>query len=133
VSFSVLFVCICVLYYCHRVVTQLQLNISYHISNKMQLYTVYLYLETALYVSGVSFTHHQERMQLYLQSLAFGNIFYIPIHIQLDTTLHSLFISGKYSTCFGCYFHPSSGAHAAVSTASSICQTVTATCRYSGR
>jgi hypothetical protein len=32
VSFSVLFVCICVLYYCHRVATQLQLNISYHIS-----------------------------------------------------------------------------------------------------
>jgi len=29
-SFSVLFVCICVLYYCHRVATQLQLNISYH-------------------------------------------------------------------------------------------------------
>jgi hypothetical protein len=31
VSFSVLFVCICVLYYCHRVATQLQLNI-YHIN-----------------------------------------------------------------------------------------------------
>ena len=30
VSFSVLFVCICVLNYCHWVVTQLQLNISYH-------------------------------------------------------------------------------------------------------
>jgi hypothetical protein len=28
--FSVLFVCICVLYYCHRLATQLQLNISYH-------------------------------------------------------------------------------------------------------
>jgi hypothetical protein len=31
VSFSVLFVCICALYYCQRVATQLQLNISYHI------------------------------------------------------------------------------------------------------
>jgi hypothetical protein len=29
VSFNVLFVCICVLYYCHQVATQLQLNISY--------------------------------------------------------------------------------------------------------
>jgi UV DNA damage repair endonuclease len=32
VSFSVLFVCIRVLNYCHRVATQLQLNISYHIN-----------------------------------------------------------------------------------------------------
>jgi hypothetical protein len=31
VSFSVLNVCICVLYYCHRLATKLQLNISYHI------------------------------------------------------------------------------------------------------
>jgi hypothetical protein len=29
VLFSVMFVCKCVLYYCHRVATQLQLNISY--------------------------------------------------------------------------------------------------------
>jgi len=27
----------------------------------MQLYTVYLYLETALHVSDVTYTHHQER------------------------------------------------------------------------
>jgi len=34
VLFCILFVCICVLYYCHRVATQLQLtNISYHISD----------------------------------------------------------------------------------------------------
>jgi hypothetical protein len=31
VTFSVLLVCKCVLKYCHRVATQLQLNISYHI------------------------------------------------------------------------------------------------------
>jgi hypothetical protein len=31
VSFSLLFVCICVLYDCHRVATQLQLNTSYNI------------------------------------------------------------------------------------------------------
>ena len=30
-SFSVLFVCICVLYYCHRVATQLQLNIFFNL------------------------------------------------------------------------------------------------------
>jgi hypothetical protein len=37
------------------------------ISNKMQRYTLYLYLETALHVSGGTFTHHKERIQLYLQ------------------------------------------------------------------
>jgi len=58
-------------------------NILRCISNKMQLCTVYLYLENC-------------------------------------------------STCFGCYFHPSSEAHTTVSTASGICHTVTATCRYRG-
>jgi hypothetical protein len=48
-------------------------------------------------------------------------------------TLHSLFISGNCSTCFGRYFRPSSGAHTTVSTASGICRTVTAICRYRGR
>ena len=37
----------------------------------MQRYTVYLYLETALHVSGGTSTHHQERMQVYLQNLVF--------------------------------------------------------------
>jgi hypothetical protein len=59
----------------------------------------------------------------------------IPIYsyIQQDATSHSLFISGKCSTCFGCYFHPSSGAHTTLSTTSVICHTVTAICRYRGR
>jgi hypothetical protein len=41
------------------------------ISNKMQRYTVYLYLEIALHVSGGTSIHHQERIQLYLQHLVF--------------------------------------------------------------
>jgi len=41
------------------------------ISNKMQRYTVYLYLENALHVSGGTSTHHRERIQLYLQHLVF--------------------------------------------------------------
>jgi len=35
----------------------------------MQRYTIYLYPETALNVSGGTTTHHQERIQLYLQHL----------------------------------------------------------------
>jgi len=53
----------------------------------------------------------------------------MPIYIQQDATLHSLFISENCSTYFGWYLHPSSGAHTTVFTASGICQTVTATCR----
>jgi len=37
----------------------------------MQRYTVYLYLETALHISAGTSTHHQERIQLYLQHLVF--------------------------------------------------------------
>jgi hypothetical protein len=46
-------------------------SIFQYISNKMQRYTVYLYLETALHVSGGTSTHYQERIQLYLQHLVF--------------------------------------------------------------
>ena len=42
-----------------------------YISNKMQRYTVYLYLETALDVSGGTSTHHQKHIQLCLQHLIF--------------------------------------------------------------
>jgi len=46
-------------------------SIFQYISNKMQRYTVYLYVETALHVSGGTSTHHRERIQLYLQHLVF--------------------------------------------------------------
>ena len=40
-----------------------------YISHKMRRYTIYLYLETALRVSGGISTHHQEHTQLYLHHL----------------------------------------------------------------
>ena len=46
-------------------------SIFQYISNKMKRYTVYLYLETALHVSGGTCTHHQERIQPCLQHLVF--------------------------------------------------------------
>jgi hypothetical protein len=46
-------------------------SIFQYTSNKMQRYTDYLYLETRLHVSGGTSTHHQERIQMYLQHLVF--------------------------------------------------------------
>jgi hypothetical protein len=56
VSFCELFVCKCVLYYCHWLATQFQLtNVSYHIVSyiwysKLQLYTyIYTYIHTYIH------------------------------------------------------------------------------------
>jgi hypothetical protein len=53
-------------------------NIFQYISNNMQLYTVHLYLETALHVSGGTSTHHQKRIQMYLQHLVFVKPLLLP-------------------------------------------------------
>jgi len=47
----------------------------------MQLYTVYLYLETALHVSGGTPTHHQKRIQRYPQHLVFVTPLLLPAAI----------------------------------------------------
>jgi len=46
--FPVLFVCKCVLYYCHRVATQLQLNISYHTISYQSYLLTHFYYKIAL-------------------------------------------------------------------------------------
>jgi hypothetical protein len=56
-------------------------SIFQYISNKMQRYTLYLYLETALHVSGGTSTHHQQRIQLYLQHLVFVTPLLLPFVI----------------------------------------------------
>jgi len=56
-------------------------NIFHYISNKVQLNTVYLYLETALHVSGGTSTHHQKRIQLYLQHLVLVTPLLLPAAI----------------------------------------------------
>ena len=45
-------------------------NILIYIQQDATLHSLF-YLETALHVSGVTTTHHQERKQLYLQHLVF--------------------------------------------------------------
>jgi len=49
---------------------KLSLSIPIYIQQDATLHGL-LYLETALHVSGGASTHHQERMQLYLQHLVF--------------------------------------------------------------
>ena len=70
VSFSVLFVCKCVLYYCHRVATQLQLtNISYIISISLYPHgllldgSIVLYYETCGLCVAVYIYYRASRIQ----------------------------------------------------------------------
>jgi hypothetical protein len=58
----------------------------------MQRYTVHLYLENALYVSGGTSTHHQKRIQLYLQHLVFVAplLLHVAIVEDLETGLSVL-------------------------------------------
>jgi hypothetical protein len=84
----------------------------------MQLYTIYLYLEIAPHVSGGTSTYHQERIHLYLQHV----VFVTPL-------LLSAAISWNRFECAvgGVRLYLQ---HTPVSTASGICHTVTAICRY---
>jgi hypothetical protein len=63
-------------------------NVSHYtrISNKMQSYTVYSYLETALHVSGGTTSHYQERLHLYLQHLVFVTPLLLPAAIAADSS-----------------------------------------------
>jgi hypothetical protein len=55
-------------------------SIFQYISNKIQRYTVYLYLENALHVSDGTSTRHQELIQLYLQHLILSQRYcYLPL------------------------------------------------------
>jgi len=52
-------------------------NILIYIQQDSTLHSL-PYLETALHVSGVTITHHQERKQLYLQHLVFVTPLLLP-------------------------------------------------------
>jgi len=67
------------------------INIFQYISNKMQLYTVYSCLEAALHVLGATSTHHQERIQLYLQHLVFVTLLLLPATIVEELELRSAY------------------------------------------
>jgi len=52
-------------------------NILIYIQQDATLHSLF-YLETALHVSGGTTTHHQERMQMYLQHLVFVTPLLLP-------------------------------------------------------
>jgi len=105
------------------------------LNNAAQLWQV-----TDWMVENLTFPHlsrHSQRLMklevslLCLKDPAFSNIL---IYVYLRRCNVTRFIlSGNCSTCFGWYYHPSSRAQTTVSTASGICHTVTAICRYRGR
>jgi hypothetical protein len=55
-------------------------NILLYIQQGATLHSLF-YLETALHVSGGTFTHHQEHKQLYLQNLVFVRPLLLPAAI----------------------------------------------------
>jgi hypothetical protein len=69
------------------------------ISNKTQHYTVYLYLETALHVSGGTSTHHQERIQKYLQHLVFVTPLLLSAAIVEELELVPMWNYGEKQRC----------------------------------
>ena len=55
-------------------------NILIYILQDATLHSLF-YLETALHVSGATFTHYQERKQLYLEHLVFVTPLLLPAAI----------------------------------------------------
>jgi len=101
----------------------------------IELSAISLFAYRLIYLPHTALKTHVCSRNVYYGRKVYGSVHrkYIPIYIQQDATSHSLFISENCSTCFGLYHHPSSGAQTTLSTASGICHTVTATCRYGGR
>ena len=60
-------------------------NIRIYIQQDATLNSLF-YMETALHVSGGTSTHHQERIQLYLQHLVFVRPLLLPAAIAAGTS-----------------------------------------------
>jgi len=75
-------------------VSVLRKNILIYVQQDATLHGLF-YLETALYVSGGTITHHQERKQLYLQHPVFVIPLLLPAAIveELDLVLSVLWVA----------------------------------------
>jgi len=94
VLFCVLFVCKCVLYYCHRLSTQLQLNISYRIN---PLDTELNPICHLLALLGTHPIFHISRIRVKITSSPSVTIQRFPSICIYYITLNSVFMSQKYS------------------------------------
>jgi hypothetical protein len=81
----------------------LQCYSNIYIQQDAKLYSL-LYLETALHVSGGTSTHHQERIQLYLQHLVFVSPLLLPVAIAIWNilTIHGP-MNVKFAVLVSCY------------------------------
>jgi hypothetical protein len=99
-------------------------SVSQYISNKMQRYTVYLYLETTLHVSGGNSTHHQERIRVYLQHLIFVTPLLLSAAIVEELE--------PVSVCCGWRTHTQTGSNSSTIAAESSNGVInTSCCKYS--
>jgi hypothetical protein len=85
VLFCVLLVCKCVLHYCHRVTTELQLtSISYHISDHIT-YHIKIYIIISYYVMSCIMSYHIYHIVSYLiksnHIISYQNIYHIESYI----------------------------------------------------
>ena len=85
-------------------------NILIYMSNKMQRYTVY-FIWKLLYKFRMVPPPIIRSANNFIYSIWY--LSNILIYVQQDA-LHSLFLSGNCSTCFGWYLHPSSGAQTTI-------------------
>jgi hypothetical protein len=78
-------------------------NILIYVQQDATLHSLF-YLESALHVSGVTTTHHQERKQLYLQHLVFVTPLLLPAAIVEEFELFAYLKERVKGICFFFFF-----------------------------
>ena len=103
VTFPVLFVCICVLNYCHRVATQLQLKISYHHHTSTILWGI----------TPCSLLGRRQRFETYCVHVqgSTQSIFFINVSMAVflfNIVIYVFLLLCLYSYCMFMYLHRTS-------------------------
>ena len=91
------------------------LNVEF---NQLLVHIITAYLRTVWFLQSLRHSNLESPTRYNFTFKGPCIVKYMPIIVQQDATIYSLFISVNRSTYFGWYHHPSSGAHVTVSTAS---------------